>query len=157
MRLQVRYEVTEGQGDLTERYVKEQRIDNPVLQALDRERLRLWNSREEEGHYLRRRLHLYFIWNPDVHHDSPDFEWRKTRRAAGRWSLSANKCIQRTHREHGDLLSEFESLMAGAQATLEATGMQSRRMTDQEMFLEIKRALNPTTIDSRAYKARARV
>ena len=41
MRMQVRYEVTEGHGDLTERYVKEQRIDNPVLQALDRERLRL--------------------------------------------------------------------------------------------------------------------
>jgi len=152
MRLQVRYEVTEGQGDLTERYVREQRIENPVLQALDRERLRLWNSREEEGHYLRRRLHLYFIWNPDVHHESPDFEWRKTRRAAGKWSLSANKCIQRTHREHQDLLSEFESLMAGAQATLEATGMHSRRMTDQEMFLEIKRALNPMTIDSRPYK-----
>jgi hypothetical protein len=152
MRLQVRYEVTEGQGDLTERYVREQRIENPVLQALDRERLRLWNTREEEGHYLRRRLHLYFIWNPDVHHESPDFEWRKTRRAAGKWSLSANKCIQRTHREHQDLLSEFESLMAGAQATLEATGMQSRRLTEQEMFLEIKRALNPTTIDSRPYK-----
>jgi hypothetical protein len=152
MRLQVRYEVTEGQGDLTERYVREQRIENPILQALDRERLRLWNSREEEGHYLRRRLHLYFIWNPDVHHESPDFEWRKTRRAAGKWSLSANKCIQRTYREHQDLLSEFESLMAGAQATLEATGMQSRRMTEQEMFLEIKRALNPTTIDSRRYK-----
>jgi len=37
-------------------------------------------------------------------------------------SLSANKCIQRTVREHEDFLSEFESLMAGAQATLEATG-----------------------------------
>jgi hypothetical protein len=60
--------------------------------------------------------------------------------------------IQRTHREHEDLLSEFESLMAGAQATLDATGMQSRRLADQEMFLEIKRALNPTTIDSRPNK-----
>jgi hypothetical protein len=29
MRLQVRYEVTEGHGDLTERYVREQRIDKP--------------------------------------------------------------------------------------------------------------------------------
>jgi hypothetical protein len=36
--------------------------------------------------------------------------------------------------------------------TLEATGMQTRRMTDQEMFLEIKRALNPTTSDTRPYK-----
>ena len=33
--------------------------------------------------------------------------------------------------------------MAGAQSTLEATGMQPRRMTDQEMFLEVKRAMNP--------------
>src|SRR5437868_15412101 len=37
MRMQVRYEVTDGHGDLTERYVKEQRIENAVLQALDRE------------------------------------------------------------------------------------------------------------------------
>jgi hypothetical protein len=151
MRMQVRYEVTEGHGDLTERYVREQRIANPVLQALDRERLRLWNSRQEEGHYLRRRLHVYFIWNPDIHHEGPDFEWRKTRRTASRWSFSANKCIQRTLREHEDLLSEFESLMAGTQATLEATGMQARRMTDQEMFLEVKRALNPMTSDIRRY------
>ena len=152
MRMQVRYEVTDGHGDLTERYVKEQRVENAVLQALDRERLRLWNLREQEGHYLQRRFHVYFIWNPDVHHDSSDFEWRKTRKKANKWSLSANKCIQRTLREHEDFLSEFESLMAGAQATLEATGMQPRRMTDQEMFLEVKRALNPLAKDTRPYK-----
>src|SRR5271168_3884593 len=152
MRMQVRYEVTDGHGDLTERYVKEQRVENAVLQALDRERLRLWNLREQEGHYLQRRFHVYFIWNPDVHHDSSDFEWRKTRKKANKCSLSANKCIQRTLREHEDFLSEFESLMAGAQATLEATGVQPRRMTDQEMFLEVKRALNPIAGDTRPYK-----
>ena len=152
MRMQIRYEVTDGHGDLTERYVKEQRIENAVLQALDRERIRLWNTRQQEGHYLRRRLHVYFIWNPEIHHESQDFEWRKTRGKASGWSLSANKCIQRTFREHEDFLSEFESLMAGAQATLEATGMQPRRMTDQEMFLEVKRALNPIASDTRPYK-----
>jgi len=152
MRMQVRYEVIDGYGDLTERYVKEQRVENAVLQALDRERLRLWNIREQEGRYLQRRLHVYFIWNPDIHHDSPDFEWRKTRKKANKWSLSANKCIQRTLREHEDCLSEFESLMAGAQSTLEATGMHPRRMTDQEMFLEVKRAMNPLTSDARPYK-----
>jgi len=151
MRMQVRYEVTDGNGDLTERYVKEQRIDNAVLQALDRERLRLWNARQQEGRYLQRRLHVYFIWNPDIHHDSPDFEWRSTRKKANKWSLSANKCIQRTLREHEDCLSEFESLMAGAQSTLEATGMQPKRMTDQEMFLEVKRAMNPLLSDMRPY------
>jgi hypothetical protein len=152
MRMQVRYEVTDGHGDLRERYVREQRIENPVLQALDRERLRLWNKRQQEGQYLQRRLHVYFIWNPDVHHDNPEFEWRKTRKKANKWSLSANKCIQRTLREHEDCLAEFESLMAGAQATLEATGMQPRRMTDHEMFLEVKRALNPLVCDARPYK-----
>jgi type IV secretory pathway VirB4 component len=152
MRMQVRYEVTDGHGDLTERYVKEQRIENAVLQALDRERLQLWNTRQNEGHYLRRRLHVYFIWNPDIHHESSEFEWRKTRKKGAKWSLSANKCIQRTVREHEDFLSEFESLMAGAQATLEATGMQPRRLTEQEMFLEVKRALNPLTSDTRPYK-----
>ena len=151
MRMQVRYEVTDGNGDLTERYVKEQRIDNAVLQALDRERLRLWDARQQEGRYLQRRLHVYFIWNPDIHHDSPDFEWRSTRKKANKWSLSANKCIQRTLREHEDCLSEFESLMAGAQSTLEATGMQPKRMTDQEMFLEVKRAMNPLLSDMRPY------
>ena len=49
-------------------------------------------------------------------------------------------------------MSEFESLMAGVQATLEATGMQPRRMTDQELFLEAKRALNPLADDLRPYK-----
>src|SRR6266849_10997371 len=152
MRMQVRYEVTDGHGDLTERYVKEQRIENAVLQALDRERLQLWNTRQNEGHYLRRRLHVYFIWNPEIHHESSEFEWRKTRKKGTKWSLSANKCIQRAVREHEDFLSEFESLMAGAQATLEATGMQPRRLTEQEMFLEVKRALNPLTSDTRPYK-----
>ena len=92
------------------------------------------------------------IWNPDIHHESSEFEWRKTRKKGAKWSLSANKCIQRTVREHEDFLSEFESLMAGAQATLEATGMQPRRLTEQEMFLEVKRALNPLTSDTRPYK-----
>ena len=49
-------------------------------------------------------------------------------------------------------MSEFESLMAGVQATLEAAGMQPRRMTDQELFLEAKRALNPLAGDLRPYK-----
>jgi hypothetical protein len=55
-------------------------------------------------------------------------------------------------REHQDLLSEFESLMAGIEATLEATGRQARRMTHQQMFLEVKRALQPLGDDQRLYK-----
>src|SRR5438270_3874281 len=50
MRMQVRYEITEGSGKLPERYAKANQSENPVLQALDRERLRQWRGREEEGH-----------------------------------------------------------------------------------------------------------
>ena len=152
MRMQVRFEIGEGNGNLAERYAREQRTENAVLQALDRERVRMWRNRDADGQYLNRRLHFYFIWNPEVHHESPDFEWRKARTRGKAWSLSADKCIQRTLREHQDLLSEFESLMAGIEATLEATGQQARRMTDQQMFLEVKRALQPLGDDQRLYK-----
>ena len=152
MRMQVRFEIGEGNGNLAERYAREQRTENAVLQALDRERVRMWRNRDGDGQYLNRRLHFYFIWNPEVPHESPDFEWRKARTRGKAWSLSADKCIQRTLREHQDLLSEFESLMAGIEATLEATGQQARRMTHQQMFLEVKRALQPLGDDQRLYK-----
>ena len=152
MRMQVRFEIAEGNGNLAERYAREQRTENAVLQALDRERVRMWRNRDGDGQYLNRRLHFYFIWNPEVPHESPDFEWRKARTRGKAWSLSADKCIQRTLREHQDLLSEFESLMAGIEATLEATGQQARRMTHQQMFLEVKRALQPLGDDQRLYK-----
>ncbi len=152
MRMQVRFEVGVGHGNLAERYAREQRTENAILQALDRERLRMWRGREAEGQYIQRLLHFYFIWNPDIHHESPEFEWRKTRKKANSWTLSANKCIERSLREHEDLLSEFESLIAGIEATLGATGIEARRMSDQEMFLEVKRALQPLGDDRRPYR-----
>jgi hypothetical protein len=42
MRMQVRFEIAEGNGNLAERYAREQRTENAVLQALDRERVRMW-------------------------------------------------------------------------------------------------------------------
>ena len=63
------------------------------------------------------------------------------------FSLSANKCIQRTRREHEDLLSEFASILSGVEQTLQATGMIVRRLSDVEIFLELKRALNPLLRD----------
>ena len=57
--------------------------------------------------------------------------------------MSAAKCIQRTRREHEDLVSEFESILQGIEHTISATGMTVRRLSDDEMFLELKRAMNP--------------
>src|SRR5260370_10202339 len=69
-------------------------------------------------------------------------------KSSGNWSVSASKCIERSQREHEELLAEFNSLLAGVEATLQATGMSIRRMTHQDLFLEIKRALHPLGNDT---------
>jgi len=152
MRMQVRFEISEGYGDLVSRYNREQRNESPVLQAVDRVHADLWRRRESDGLYLRHFLHAYFIWNPRIHHQSPDFEWKKKMRRTSA-SLSATKCIERTRREHGDLLAEFNSLMAGVEATLQATGMVIRRMTHDTIFREVKRALYPLGDDAVPYRS----
>jgi hypothetical protein len=142
MRLQVRLETTEGTGDLIAGYNQEQQNPSSVLEAFDRARSERWRARDSAGYYLRQLLNVYVIWDPRVHHQAPDLEWRRKMRS-NRWSVSASKCIKRTRREHEDLLSEFSSLLSGIEAALEATGMKIGRMTDRELFLEIKRALHP--------------
>ena len=149
MRMQVRFEITEGIGDVRKHYPRLNRSENPVLQDIDRIRMQQWDENEEKGFYLRHILHAYFIWNPRTHHEMADRQEGKKRN----WfSLSADKCIQRERREHEDLLAEFSSLMAGVEQTLAATGMRTRRMTDDEMFVEAKRSLNPVFEDRGPYR-----
>jgi len=100
MRMQVRFEISEGTGDLVSRYGRERRSDGLVLRELDRLHVELWRSREAAGFYLQHLLHLYFIWNPRVHHESPDFEWKRKMKSSGSSSFSAKKCIERSWREH---------------------------------------------------------
>ena len=71
MRMQVRFEIAEGLGDLRERYQQQLRNQNPTLLALDRMRIDAWRKKEHEGYYLRPLLHAYFHWNPTVHHELP--------------------------------------------------------------------------------------
>jgi len=85
-----------------------------VLQALDRDAYNYGTHARTKG-ILARRLHVYFIWNPDIHHESSEFEWRKTRKreasgASQQTNASSERCVNMR------FLSEFESLMAGAQA-----------------------------------------
>ena len=149
MRMQARFEITEGLGDLLDSYKQQLRNENPTLLALDRARLEAWKEREREGFYLRPLLHAYFHWNPVVHHELPGAGLGNITKRVSRdgFSLSANKCIQRTRREHEDLLSEFASILSGVEQTLKATGMMVRRLSDVEIFLELKRALNPLLRD----------
>ena len=50
MRMQMRFEVVEGLGDLRYRYNREQRSDNPILQSLDRLRFEAWARKEDAGY-----------------------------------------------------------------------------------------------------------
>jgi len=151
MRMQARFEISEGVGDLIGRYKREQRNSSPVLQALDRQQADAWTKKDADGFYLRHILHFYFNWDPRIHHQSPELEWKKKMRGSS-LSMSATKCIERGRREHEDLVAEFRSLMSGVEATLQSTGMTLSRMSGDDLFLEIKRALHPLGNDRGPYR-----
>jgi hypothetical protein len=149
MRVQFRYELVEDLGELLERYAEAQQSERVEVIALDDLRIERWQMKEANGHYMRPLLHVYFIWDPVVH-----------RRIAGKplkptgnvFSVSARKCVERSRREHDQLLAEFESLLRGLETTLEAADLGARRLNDDDLFLEAKRALNPLFPDQRPYR-----
>src|SRR6516164_7990741 len=77
MRLQARFEIAEGDGGLISRYNREQQNPSAVLQAIDREQSDAWLKKDGEGYYLQHMLHFYFVWDPRIHHQSPEMEWKK--------------------------------------------------------------------------------
>lgn len=149
MRVQVRYEVVEDLADLLEQYVVGQRSERNEVIELDALRVERWRTKKEAGAYLRPMLHVYFIWDPVLHHR---IIGKPLKPHGDIFSLSARKCIQRSRQEHQDLLAEFESLLGGVETALEAAEMGARRLTDHDLFLEAKRALNPLEPDRRPYR-----
>jgi type IV secretory pathway VirB4 component len=147
MRVQVRYEVVEDLGNLLEVYSAQDHSSHVIGRTLDAARREAWRAKADGGQYLRPILHVYFIWDPRIHH-------RVTGKGTKRnlnWNLSARKAIERSRREHEELLAEFESLLVGIETTMQATDLGPRRLSHQEMFLETKRALNPLEPDTRNY------
>ena len=61
------------------------------------------------------------------------------------------RAVERSRREHEQLLTEFEGLLVGVEAAMQAAELAPRRLTQQELFLETKRALYPLNKDGRAY------
>ncbi|MGH9511339.1 MAG: VirB4 family type IV secretion system protein [Terriglobales bacterium] len=149
MRVQIRYEVVEDLGDLLERYARGLRSENAETIALDELRVERWRTKEANGDYMRPFLHAYFIWDPVVHHRVTG---KPPEPRSGIFSLSARKSIVRTQQEHRDLLTEFESLLHGVETALRAADLGARRLSDGELFVETKRALNPTHPDTRPYR-----
>ena len=150
MRLHVRFEIRQDTGNMIERYVGCSRSTNVVLGAIDEERRSGWVERESAGEFLDYRLHAMFYWDPVIHKSEPGHEWEhKLRR---HWSLSAGKAIQRARSEHDNLLSEFTSLLAGIETTLASTGMLVQRLHDDELFLLIRRTVNPLDSTLASYR-----
>ncbi len=147
MRMQIRYEVIEDLGNLLENYAAQSRMASETVRTLDFTRLRTWNAKVESGHYLRPVLHVYFIWEPRIHHRVTG----QRQNQAINFSLSARASIERSRREHEKLLAEFESLLVGIETTMQAAELGARRMSVEELFLETKRALNPFAPDKRSY------
>ena len=147
VRVQVRYEVTEDIGDLLERYDGAQLAPSEVARSLDAERRDAWEEKAGAGVYLRALLHIYIIWDPRLNA-------RRTARSpwsTDRWSLSARVGIERSRREHQELLAEFEGLLVGLEAAMEAADLGPHRLNEQELFLEARRALDPIQTDLRPY------
>jgi type IV secretory pathway VirB4 component len=141
MRVQFRYEISEDLGTLLEDYVRVQRTAQSELMALDTHRLAMWQARERDGNYFGIRLHAYFIWDSRIH--AKLYHSAEKKRKDGGLAFSQKKCIERARKEHETLLAEFESLMRGVSASLEAANLGPRCLTDQELFEEVVRAQVP--------------
>jgi hypothetical protein len=146
MRVQFRYEVAEDTGDLLERYVASQRSDAQSVIDLDAIRVEHWREKEKAGAFMRPILHAYFIWDAVLHHRLIGKPLKPNGQG---FSFSAKKCIERSRQEHNDLLAEFESLLHGVETALQAAELGAKRLTDDELFIETKRALNPLYPDKR--------
>ena len=149
MRLQFRFEVTEDLGDLLQRYQDCSRTQDEATLAMDQNRLAMWQRKDAGGEYLRRITHLYLIWDSERHHRvlAVSGKTAKRNKDGGGFSLSTRKIVQRTLKEHIDLVSEFESLLNGIESAMVAAGLDPQRMGDQDLFLETKRALAPLKPD----------
>ena len=150
MRVQIRYEVVEDVGELLDQYQAGQKSEREEAIELDLRRLERWTAKEAAGHYMRALLHAYLIWDPVIHRR---LAGKPLKRKGELFSLSGRKSIERSRQEHQDLLAEFESLLRGVETALEAAELGARRLTDEELFLETKRALNPLSPDRRRYRS----
>ncbi|HYR45327.1 MAG TPA: hypothetical protein VER98_20000, partial [Terriglobia bacterium] len=155
MRLHLRFEIRQDAGDIIGRYAGGTRNTNAVLASIDEERCSRWSEKEADGEFLDYRLYAMFYWDPVIHQSEPGHEWEQNLRR--HWSLSTGKCIRRTRSEHGRLMAEFTSLLAGVETTLASTGTHIQRLDDGELFLLIHRAMNPIGAGRTPYRLNGRL
>lgn len=156
MRLQFRYEVVEGLNGLMNKYEDHRRSEAQPALVLEKHRTAQWKQKDAAGEYLTRIATLYVIWDPAKHQRMMAAAGgqisRKAKTKKG-FSLSLRQCIEATKKEHVDALAELESIVSGVQSSLKSAGMGPERMTHGELFLDLKRAMNPLQPDETKLRA----
>ncbi len=158
MRLQFRYEVVESLNGLLDQYQDAARSEIPEVQLLDQRRIAVWEEKEKQGEFLSRISTVYLIWDPVRHkramiaNGGPQSK-EDRRQSRSDFTLSRSKAIEKTRKEHLDTLAEFESIITGIESAMKGGGLGPERITHQEFFLEIKRALSPMDPDTTPLKA----
>lgn len=142
LRLQVRYETTEGVGTLLDNFEAQLRSRHPVLAALDREQLQAWRARNERGEFLKRHYTVGFQSDPRLY-TLLDEPFGKSTDLALLGRFLPGYQIQRSYEEHERIRSTFESLLAGYQSLLTLAGFGYERLTNNDLALELLRTLNP--------------
>ena len=158
MRLQFRYEVVESLNGLLELYRNDMRSESTKVRVLDEQRIANWQDKERQGVFLTRIAAVYLIWDPVRHKrvtlaGGTPMSKEDRRLAHGGFTLSVNKSIQKSRKEHEDTLAEFESIVTGIESAMKAGGLGPERMTEEELFLEVKRAMRPTDPDRKPFRA----
>src|ERR1039458_10180398 len=172
MRVQFRYEVIENVGSLLDRYESARTTTLEHVIAMDQQRVDEWRVSDRAGEFLTRVAAVYFIWNPEIHargmaesggpiKKNDDAKSKPSRGGLFGWffdwvesllslfsSVSVSKNITASRAKHFENLNRFESLIMGMETSLTTAEMRPKRMTHEELFLEIKRSLFPTEPDA---------
>jgi hypothetical protein len=174
MRVQFRYEVVENIGSLLDDYAAARTSTLAHVISMDQQRIDGWRIADKAGQFLTRLAAVYFIWNPTTHArvmSESGGPIRKNREAekAGestgflQWiigfiksffsSVSVSENATASRAKHYENLNYFESLLMGVETSLTRAEMNPRRMSHEELFIEIKRALFPTEPDTAPLRA----
>ncbi len=150
LRLQIRYDTTEGVGGLLDNWEGQLRSPHSVLAALDGEQLTRWRGRDRHGEFIKRRYKIGFQLDPRLY-TLLDERLGQSNDLAFLGRFLPGYQVQRSFEEHERICSTFESLLAGYQSLLTLAGLRYERLTTEELSLELLRALNPSVMHTRPW------
>jgi hypothetical protein len=146
MRIQIRYEVNDQQGEALDQYEDARHTALPAALALEEERVKDWRQRATSGEFLTRSLTMYFIWSPEAHRRvmaAAGTPWSGAKNATQSLSPLAKSCITRERAQHEAILAQFQSILRGIESSMVAAEFEPVRMSHEEMFLEIQTTISP--------------